>query len=183
MNAELDATVGPLLKVQAERAGVVISNTDGDQPGVTMNLYRFVKGIGLEPLVAGNVKGLHDPYRNPTTQKGFAEKWGQRPSMVTSFADGTKISFEQAIVANAFGLTVEKRGMVGREHKEHVDAGVRYYDVESLRRKGGVVDYFVGAQPGPGPGTRRGADRTSHTPLASLTFSRAFLLIFARYVP
>ena len=150
LNAELDGTVGPILKVMADEAGVVFSACDGDQPGVQANLIRFVKGIGLEPLVAGNVKGLHDPYRNPTTQKGFAEKWGQRPSMVTSFADGTKISFEQAIVANAFGLTVEKRGMVGRDHKEHVDAGVRYYDVESLRRKGGVVDYFVGAQPGPG---------------------------------
>ena len=31
--------------------------------------------------------------------------------MVTSFADGTKISFEQAIVANATGMTVARRGM------------------------------------------------------------------------
>lgn len=150
LNAELDGTVGPILKVMADEAGVVLSACDGDQPGVQANLIRFVKGIGLTPLVAGNVKGLHDPYRNPTTQKGFAEKWGQRPSMVTSFADGTKISFEQAIVANAFGFTVEKRGMVGREHREHVDTGVRYYDVGALRSSGGVVDYFVGALPSPG---------------------------------
>ncbi len=150
LNAELDGTVGPILKVMADEAGVVFSACDGDQPGVQANLIRFVKGIGLEPLVAGNVKGLQDPYRNPTTQKGFAEKWGQRPSMVTSFADGTKISFEQAIVANAFGFTVEKRGMAGREHREHVDTGVAYYDVDKLREIGGVVDYFVGAQPGPG---------------------------------
>ena len=34
--------------------------------------------------------------------------------MVTSFADGTKISFEQAIVANATGMTVAQRGMRGR---------------------------------------------------------------------
>ncbi len=33
--------------------------------------------------------------------------------MVTSFADGTKISFEQAIVANATGMRVAKRGMYG----------------------------------------------------------------------
>ncbi len=150
LNAELDGTVGPILKVMADEAGVVFSACDGDQPGVQANLIRFVKGIGLEPLVAGNVKGLHDPYRNPTTQKAFAERWGQRPSMVTSFADGTKISFEQAIVANAFGFTVERRGMMGRDHKEHVDTGVRYYDVDELRSVGGVVDYFVGAQPGPG---------------------------------
>ena len=30
--------------------------------------------------------------------------------MVTSFADGTKVSVEQALVANAAGLTVHKRG-------------------------------------------------------------------------
>ncbi len=113
MNAELDGTVGPILKVYADRAGIVITNADGDQPGVMMNLYRFVRGIGVTPVLCGNIKGLHDPYRNPTTQEGFARKWGQDAAMVTSFADGTKISFEQAIVANATGMRVAKRGMHG----------------------------------------------------------------------
>ena len=76
-----------------------------------MNLYRWVRGLGLEPRVMGNVKGLQDPYRTPETQKGFAEKWGQNPAMVTSFADGSKISFEQTIVANATGAKVLQRGM------------------------------------------------------------------------
>src|SRR5688500_9091116 len=113
MNAELDGTVGSILRVYADRAGVVLTGSDGDQPGVIMNLYRFVKGIGVKPVLCGNIKGLQDPYRNPTTQEGFAKKWGQNPAMVTSFADGTKISFEQAIVANATGMTVGKRGMFG----------------------------------------------------------------------
>ena len=150
LNAELDGTVGAILKVRADQAGVIFTATDGDQPGVQANLLRFVKGIGLTPLVSGNIKGLQDPYRTPTTQKAFAERWGQRPSMVTSFADGTKISFEQAIVANAFGFTIEKRGMRGAEHREHVDTGVKDFDVDRLRELGGVVDYVVGAQPGPG---------------------------------
>ncbi|MFO7545566.1 MAG: Gfo/Idh/MocA family oxidoreductase [Trueperaceae bacterium] len=150
MNAELDGTVGPILKTYADAAGVVLSACDGDQPGVQANLLRFVQGIGLTPLVAGNIKGLQDPYRTPTTQKAFAERWGQRPSMVTSFADGTKISFEQAIVANGFGLTIQRRGMVGRDHREHIDTGVKDFDVDELRALGGVVDYVVGAQPGPG---------------------------------
>jgi predicted homoserine dehydrogenase-like protein len=150
MNAEVDGTVGWALYQQARSAGVVYTGCDGDQPGVQMNLVRFVRGIGLRPLVAGNVKGLHDPYRNPTTQKGFAEQWGQDPAMVTSFADGTKISFEQAIVANATGMTVERRGMRGADHRGHVDDLVDMYDVEELERLGGVVDYVVGSQPGPG---------------------------------
>jgi len=150
MNAEVDGTVGWVLAQQAAAAGVVYTGCDGDQPGVQMNLIRFVEGIGLRPLVAGNVKGLQDPYRNPTTQQGFAEKWGQDPAMVTSFADGTKISFEQAIVANATGMTVERRGMRGADHLGHVDELTSMYDVDELIACGGVVDYVVGSQPGPG---------------------------------
>lgn len=150
MNAELDGTVGPLLRTKADAAGVVLTACDGDQPGVQMNLYRFVRGIGLTPLVCGNIKGLQDPYRNPTTQEGFAKRWGQNPWMVTSFADGTKISFEQAIVANATGMTVERRGMRGGDHLGHVDELTKTYDVDQLRELGGVVDYVVGAQPSPG---------------------------------
>jgi predicted homoserine dehydrogenase-like protein len=100
--------------------------------------------------VCGNIKGLQDPYRTPETQKGFAEKWGQDPHMVTSFADGTKISFEQAIVANATGMTVAKRGMLGRNHPGHVDELTSLYDVKELQALGGVVDYVVGSKPGPG---------------------------------
>ena len=118
MNAEIDATIGPILQVYAKKYGVILSACDGDEPGVQMNLYRWVKGLGLTPRVMGNIKGLQDPYRNPTTQKGFAERWEQNPAMVTSFADGSKISFEQTIVANATGFKVNSRGMSrGLEYK------------------------------------------------------------------
>src|SRR4029078_9404392 len=100
MNAEVDATIGPILQVYAEKYGVILSACEGDEPGVQMNLYRWVKGLGLIPRVIVNVKVLHDPYRNPASQRGFAERWKQNPTMVTSFADGSKVSFEQAIVAN-----------------------------------------------------------------------------------
>jgi predicted homoserine dehydrogenase-like protein len=150
MNAELDATVGPILKVHADKAGVIVSGCDGDQPGVQLNLYRFVQSIGLTPLVCGNIKGLQDRYRNPTTQAGFAEKWRQTPHMVTSFADGTKISFEQAIVANATGMRVAQRGMIGHQFSGHVDQLTKLFDVDQLRSWGGIVDYVVGAQPSPG---------------------------------
>jgi predicted homoserine dehydrogenase-like protein len=150
MNAELDGTIGPILKVKADAAGVILTACDGDQPGVQMNLYRFVKSIGLTPLVCGNIKGLQDPYRNPATQEGFARQWGQKPHMVTSFADGSKISFEQAIVANATGMCVSKRGMIGRDHRGHVDELTKHYDIDELKALGGIVDYVVGSQPGPG---------------------------------
>lgn len=150
MNAELDATVGPILKTYADAEGVIVSACDGDQPGVQINLARFVKGMGLIPRVLGNIKGLQDEYRNPTTQAGFAAQWGQNPAMVTSFADGSKVSFEQAIVANALGLTVHKRGMLGQDHDGHVDELTTKYDIDELRSLGGVVDYVVKSRPGPG---------------------------------
>jgi predicted homoserine dehydrogenase-like protein len=150
MNAELDGTAGPALARRARARGVTFSSADGDQPGVQANLLRFVRGIGITPLVAGNVKGLHDRYRTPATQRAFAERWGQNPYMVTSFADGTKISFEQAIVANAFGFTVARRGMYGHDHAGHVDELTSAYDLGQLRALGGIVDYVVGAKPGPG---------------------------------
>lgn len=150
MNAEVDATVGAALVRRADSAGVVYTGCDGDQPGVQMNLFRFVRGIGLTPLVCGNIKGLQDPYRTPTTQAMFAERWGQDPHMVTSFADGTKISIEQAVVANATGMSVHRRGMLGRDHDDHIDTLTTRYDVDELRELGGAVDYVVKAKPGPG---------------------------------
>jgi len=150
MNAELDATLGPILQVHARAHGVLLSACDGDQPAVQINLFRFVRGMGLIPRVLGNIKGLQDPYRTPITQKGFAEKWGQKPAMVTSFADGSKVSCEQAVVANATGMTVARRGMLAFQHNEHVDALTTRYDLDMLRDLGGIVEYVVGAQPGPG---------------------------------
>lgn len=158
MNAELDGTVGPLLKHKAEAAGVIFSNVDGDQPGVQMNLIRFVKSLGVKPVLSGNIKALQDQHRTPETQRGFAEKWGQNVNMVTSFADGTKIAFEQAIVANGAGMRVARRGMLGidptnkdptqplRNLEDYVPMFAPHLDPDGP----GIVDFIVGARPGPG---------------------------------
>jgi len=152
MNAELDSTIGPILKVKADHKGVVITNVDGDQPGVLMNLYRFVKGIGVKPVLCGNIKGLQDPYRTPKTQQSFADRWKQSAPMVTSFADGTKISFEQALVANATGMKVAARGMTGPTvaDGEHIDNAADWFSYDLTQQETGIVDYVVGASPGPG---------------------------------
>ena len=145
MNAEIDATIGPILHTYADKYGVILSACDGDEPGVQMNLYRWVQGLGLIPRVIGNVKGLQDPYRNPTTQRGFAERWEQNPAMVTSFADGSKISFEQAIVANATGFKVRSRGMSrGLEYRGDVMKIGELYKIDEVRAIGGMIDYVVG---------------------------------------
>lgn len=148
LNADLDGTVGPILKVYADRAGVVISGMDGDQPGAMMNLFRFVKAIGYRPVLAGNIKGMQDHYRTPDTQKEFAAKYNLSAWLATSFADGTKISIENALVANATGFRVGKRGMYGPKCS-HVNEAKSLFPVDELL-KGGLVDYILGAEPGPG---------------------------------
>lgn len=151
-NAELFGTIGAILKDYADKTGVIFTLAAGDQPVVQMDLYRFVKGLGVKPVLIGNIKGLHDPYRNPTTQEGFAKKWGQNIEMVTSFADGSKISFEQAVVANSIGFGVLKRGMMGPavETGTKIDETVKLFPVDEVLNNKGVVDYIVGAYPGPG---------------------------------
>lgn len=145
VNAELDSTLGPILKAYADKAGVVITNTDGDEPGVAMNLVRYLRSIGLRPVAAGNLKGMIDRYRNPETQRAFAEKFNQDAAKVTSFADGTKLSMEATILANATGFRVGQRGMYG-PRCAHVKEIGSLLPAELLTN-GGLVDYALGAEP------------------------------------
>ncbi len=153
MNAELDCTVGPILKVYADKMGVIYTNTDGDQPVVIMNVYRMVKGMGLKPVLCGNIKGLQDRFRNPTTQESFAKQWNQKPDMVASFADGSKMSYEQAIVANGTAMRVAKRGMFGPVAPPNttIKEVVNMFPLEEVVKGNGIVDYVVGInEPAPG---------------------------------
>jgi predicted homoserine dehydrogenase-like protein len=113
VNAELDSLIGPILKAKADEAGVVITHTDGDEPGVAMTLLRYLRTSGLKVVAAGNIKGMVDYYRNPDTQRAFAEKNDQDVRKVTSFADSTKLSMEATVLANATGFRVGRRGMYG----------------------------------------------------------------------
>ena len=145
INAELDSTLGPILKVKADEQGVAYTQADGDQPAVLMNLYREVEGWGFEPVMVGNIKSLLDVRRTPATQKQWAEEHFQEPKMVTSFADGTKIGAEMATIANATGFPVSKRGMEG-PRCERVEEAYRCFNLESLLDCG-LTDYVIGAEP------------------------------------
>ena len=145
VNAELDSLLGPILKVHADRAGVVMTNTDGDEPGVAMTLFRYLRSLGLRPVAAGNLKGMLDPYRTPETQRSFAEKYGQDARKVTSFADGTKLAMEATVLANAAGFQVGKRGMFGPKC-DHVNEMSKLLPPDLLL-KTGLVDYALGAAP------------------------------------
>ena len=145
VNAEIDSLIGPILKAKADEAGVVITHTDGDEPGVAMTLFRYVQTVGLRPVAAGNIKGMVDYYRTPDTQREFAAKHDQDVRKVTSFADATKLSMETAVLANATGFVVARRGMCGPACN-YVRDLAKLLPAEAMLN-GGIVDYSVGAAP------------------------------------
>jgi len=145
MGAEVDASVGPILKTYADSAGVVFSYTDGDEPGVAMNLYRFLDGIGYRPVLMGQLKGFLDRYRNPDTQRELAERLGQNPAVLACFADGSKLALEAAIMGNATGFVPRVRGMQGYPCA-HVDDMLDQFSPEDFEDEG-YVDYSLGAAP------------------------------------
>jgi predicted homoserine dehydrogenase-like protein len=145
VNAELDSTLGPILKAYADAAGVVFTHTDGEEPGVAMTLLRYVQTIGLRPVAAGNLKGMIDRRRTPESQREFAAKHGMDPAKVASFADGTKLSMESTILANASGFGVATRGMYGPGCR-HVRELPALLPADAMLN-GGIIDYALGAEP------------------------------------
>ena len=145
VNAELDSLLGPILNERALQAGVVLTNTDGDEPGVAMTLLRYLRSLGLRPVAAGNIKGMVDYYRNPDTQRAFAKQNDQDPRKVTSFADATKLSMETTVLANATGFRAGRRGMYGPSCKDVREIAERLPADAMLDT--GLVDYALGAAP------------------------------------
>ena len=145
VNAELDSLLGPILKAKADQCRVVVTHTDGDEPGVAMTLLRYVKSLGLHPVAAGNIKGMVDYYRNPETQRSFAEKNDQDVRKVTSFADATKLSMETTVLANATGFHAGRRGMYGPAC-QYVREMANLLPADQMLSTG-LVDYALGAAP------------------------------------
>lgn len=145
VNAELDSLLGPLLNARARAAGVVLTHTDGDEPGVAMTLLRYLQAVGLHPVAAGNIKGMVDHDRTPDTQRGFAARHDQDVKKVTSFADATKLSMEATVLANATGFGVARRGMCGPSCGD-VRELAHLLPADAMLARG-IVDYCVGAAP------------------------------------
>jgi predicted homoserine dehydrogenase-like protein len=145
VNAELDSLIGPILKVKADEAGVVVTHTDGDEPGVAMTLLRYLRTLGLRTVATGNIKGMVDYYRNPDTQRSFAEKHDQDVKKVTSFADSTKLSMEATVLSNATGFHVGRRGMYGPPCG-YVREIANLLPAKQMLETG-LVDYALGAAP------------------------------------
>jgi predicted homoserine dehydrogenase-like protein len=152
MNVEADVTIGPYLKREADRAGVIYTIGAGDEPTATMELIEFVSALGYPIVAAG--KGKNNPFRPNAIPDEYREEAARRnmnPRMLVEFVDGSKTMVEMAVIANATGLTIDLPGMHGPEATLETLPHVFRPKAEGgiLARKG-VVDYTTGKGVAPG---------------------------------
>lgn len=147
-SAETDSTVGPVLAEMADNKGVIYTNMWGDEPGLTKGLYDYAEVLGFEIIAIGKFKGFHNPYATPESVLPWAEKSGQNPTVISSFADGSKLSMEMAVLSNATGFVPDIRGM-------HMTSGKleEVTEILKLKEEGGilgrkrVIEVIKGAEP------------------------------------
>ncbi len=146
LNVETDVTVGLQLSLLAKAAGVVYTVCAGDEPAAIKDLCDFTRLAGMSVVACG--KGKNNPLdvsATPLTLSAAAGEKGLNPKILTEFVDGTKTMVEMSCVANAVGLTVDRRNMHGP-----VVSKEELAQVFSLQKEGGilnregVVDYMIG---------------------------------------
>lgn len=150
MNAEADLIFGPSLMPLAHQRGLVYTSCDGDQHGAIRRLVDNLQLWGFDLVMAGNIKGFLDRYSNPTKIVPEADARNLDYRMATAYTDGTKLSIEMALIANALGLRTVRAGMLGPRANDVQDV-FRLFDFESLwAEREACVDYILGAKPGGG---------------------------------
>jgi predicted homoserine dehydrogenase-like protein len=152
MNVEADVTIGPYLKREADRLGVVYSVGAGDEPSSCMELIEFASALGLRIVAAG--KGKNNALNHhavPDDYRDEAARRNMNPRMLVEFVDGSKTMVEMCAIANATGLVPDVPGMHGpkTDRDDMVKVLIPEADGGILTRKG-VVDFTVGKGVAPG---------------------------------
>ena len=150
VNVEADVLAGPLLAVEARKAGVVYSLAYGDQPALTAEMVDWARATGFRVVAAGKGTKYLPAYHDVTPEgvwghygltAGEAQSAGMNPQMFNSFLDGTKSAIEMAAIANATGLAVPTGGLLfppcGVDDLPHV---MRPREAGGVLEKSGVVE-------------------------------------------
>jgi predicted homoserine dehydrogenase-like protein len=114
MNVECDVCIGPYLKHEADRAGVIYTLGAGDEPSSCMEIIEFVTAMGHTVVCAG--KGKNNPLNVDAVPDDYREEADRRNMnvrMLVEFVDGSKTMVEMATIANATGLAPDVPGMHG----------------------------------------------------------------------
>ena len=152
MNVEADVTIGPYLKKEADRLGVVYSVGAGDEPSSCMELIEFATALGYRIVSAG--KGKNNPLNHDAVPDDYREEATRRnmnPRMLVEFVDGSKTMVEMCAIANATGLVPDVPGMHGpkADRDQMVKVLIPKADGGILDKKG-VVDFTIGKGVAPG---------------------------------
>ncbi|MEO8685109.1 MAG: NAD(P)H-dependent oxidoreductase, partial [Devosia sp.] len=152
MNVEADVTIGPYLKKEADRLGVIYSVGAGDEPSSCMELIEFVSALGLPIVAAG--KGKNNPLWHdavPDDYREEAERRNMNPRMLVEFVDGSKTMVEMCAIANATGLVPDVPGMHGpKADRDDMAKVLIPREDGGILHKMGVVDYTIGKGVAPG---------------------------------
>jgi len=142
MNSEFHITTGSYFVGKG-----VVTEAEGDQPGVLAALHEEALSMGFKPVLYANIKGFLN--ENPSREE--MEYWGAKSNlsleMVTSFTDGTKVQIEQVLVANGLGANLIKEGLVKLESDDMLEGGTKL--VEMAKEAGvplPVSDYVLSAK-------------------------------------
>ncbi len=119
-----------------------LTEADGDQPGCQASLVEEAEAMGFEPLVLGNMKGFLNRTPSPQDMKFWAGKQGISMPMVTSFTDGTKMQFEQALVGNYFGAGIARDELIGPETDDLAEAATILGDAAKAQGRP-ITDYVL----------------------------------------
>ena len=144
MNTELQVTTGSYFA----RRGY-ITEAEGDQPGCLAALHENAIAMGFTPLVYGNIKGFLNKDPKEKEMKYWSKRNGISLEMVTSFTDGTKVQYEQALVANGLGAGIVQQGLLGYESDDVKEGGDRLA-LESERMGKPISDYLLAPKAPPG---------------------------------
>ena len=146
LNVECDVTVGPILHKTAQEHGVLYSVCNGDEPTEAKELVDFALDLSFEIVCAGKGKNNpFEPHSNPETVAERAAAKHMNPKMLASFTDGSKTMIEMAALANATGLKLTKRGMIGPEaNRKNIQEVFAPKADGGVLEEIGVVDYCTG---------------------------------------
>jgi len=144
MNSEFHVTCGSHFVGKG-----YLSEANGDQPGVQAQLHDELVGMGFRPLVYGSMKGFLNPNPSLKEMLYWSERQGFRVQQTTSFTDGTKVQIEQAFVANAFGASIVKPGLLAVQN-DSADAATRALAEAAVELGHPIADFTI--VPGQAPG-------------------------------
>ena len=152
MNVECDVCIGPYLKHEAEKAGVIYTLGAGDEPSSCMEIIEFVTAMGHSVVCAG--KGKNNPLNFDAVPDDYQEEADRRNMsvrMLVEFVDGSKTMVEMAAIANATGLVPDIPGMHGpRATVDQLSSVLIPQADGGVLSKPGCVDYSIGKGVSPG---------------------------------